>query len=144
MSSAASRLFGRPADRELALGFALGTMGMIAFSFRLPATKLAVRSTDAVLVGLGRALLALPLAAIALWLLGAGLPPRSHLGRLGLVMLGVVFGFPLFTALALHHVSSAHGAVVVGLLSITTAAVAVIRGGGRPSAPSGALHSPAH
>jgi drug/metabolite transporter (DMT)-like permease len=45
-----------------------------------------------------------------------------------------VFGFPLFTALALHHVSSAHGAVVVGLLSITTAAVAVIRGGERPSA----------
>ena len=46
--------------------------------------------------------------------------------------LGVVIGFPLLTALALQHVSSAHSIVFIGLLPMSTALFAVIRGGERP------------
>jgi len=49
------------------------------------------------------------------------------------VVLGVVIGFPLFTAFALEELTSAHGAVIVGLLPAATAAMAVVRAGERPS-----------
>jgi drug/metabolite transporter (DMT)-like permease len=48
------------------------------------------------------------------------------------VALGVVIGFPLLTALALRHVSSAHAIVFVGLLPLATALFAVLRAGERP------------
>jgi drug/metabolite transporter (DMT)-like permease len=53
--------------------------------------------------------------------------------RLGLVALGVVFGFPLLSAFALRSLTSAHSAVVVGLLPAATAVTAVARAGERPS-----------
>jgi drug/metabolite transporter (DMT)-like permease len=72
-------------------------------------------------------------AALLLVLLRGPRPTRSQLLRLGLVALGVVFGFPLFTALALRELTSAHSAVVVGLLPAATAVAAVVRAGERPS-----------
>jgi drug/metabolite transporter (DMT)-like permease len=42
-------------------------------------------------------------------------------------------GFPIFTSLALRHLSSAHASVIVGVLPAATAAMAVVRGGERPS-----------
>jgi drug/metabolite transporter (DMT)-like permease len=54
--------------------------------------------------------------------------------RLGVVALGVVFGFPLLSALALRSLTSAHSAVIVGLLPAATAVMAVARAGERPSA----------
>jgi len=44
----------------------------------------------------------------------------------------VVIGFPLLTALALRHVTSAHSIIFVGLLPLCTAVFAVLRGGERP------------
>ena len=49
-----------------------------------------------------------------------------------IVALGVVVGFPLLTALALQHVTSAHSIVFVGLLPLATAVFGVLRGGERP------------
>lgn len=43
--------------------------------------------------------------------------------------LGVVVGFPLFTALALQYMNAAHSIVFVSLLPLTTAIFAVVRGG---------------
>jgi drug/metabolite transporter (DMT)-like permease len=48
------------------------------------------------------------------------------------VALGVVVGFPLLTALALQHVTSAHSMVFIGLLPLATAIFGVVRGGERP------------
>jgi drug/metabolite transporter (DMT)-like permease len=61
------------------------------------------------------------------------LPDRATLRRLGLVALGVVFGFPLLSALALRELTAAHSAVIVGLLPAATAVMAVARAGERPS-----------
>ena len=54
---------------------------------------------------------------------------------LAIVALGVVIGFPLLTALALKHVTSAHAIVFVGLLPLATALFGVWRGGERPRLP---------
>lgn len=44
----------------------------------------------------------------------------------------MVVGFPLLTALALQHVTSAHSIVFIGLLPLATAIFGVLRGGERP------------
>ena len=44
----------------------------------------------------------------------------------------MVVGFPLLTALALRHASSAHTIVFLGLLPLSTAVFGVLRGGERP------------
>ena len=59
-------------------------------------------------------------------------PARGDLLPLAIVALGVVVGFPLLTALALQHVTSAHSIVFVGLLPLATAIFGVLRGGERP------------
>jgi drug/metabolite transporter (DMT)-like permease len=51
---------------------------------------------------------------------------------LAVVALGCVVGFPLLTALALRHVTSAHSIVFIGLLPLCTAIFAVVRAGERP------------
>jgi drug/metabolite transporter (DMT)-like permease len=73
------------------------------------------------------------LAAALLAALRQPRPTRSQAWRLALVSLGVVLGFPLFTALALRELESAHGAVIVGLLPAATAVLAVARAGETPS-----------
>ena len=60
------------------------------------------------------------------------LPARRHWPGLAGVALGCGIGFGALSALALHLTSSAHGAVVIGLLPAATAVVAVIRVGDRP------------
>jgi drug/metabolite transporter (DMT)-like permease len=111
----------------------LGFLGVLAFSFTLPATRVAVGELDPTFVGIGReAVAALP-AALILLATRAPLPTRSQLARLGLVSLGVVFGWPLFSALALQDLTSAHSAVIVGVLPAATAVAAVLRAGERPS-----------
>ncbi|MNI34195.1 EamA-like transporter family protein [compost metagenome] len=51
---------------------------------------------------------------------------------IAIVALGAVIGFPLLSALALKHITSAHSLVFLGLLPIVTASFAVLRGGERP------------
>ena len=72
------------------------------------------------------------LALGLLLLFGEKRPTRLDLASLIVVALGVVVGFPLLTALALQHVTSAHSIVFIGLLPLSTAIFGVLRGGERP------------
>jgi len=72
------------------------------------------------------------LAAALLWLFRERRPARDQWWPLLIVALGVVLGFPLLTALALQHVTSAHSIVFVGLLPLATAIFGVLRGGEHP------------
>ncbi len=112
----------------------LGLLGVLGFSFTLPATRVAVDGLDPVFVGLGRAAVAALPAALLLALWRERLPARATLARLAVVALGVVFGFPLLSAFALRELTAAHSAVIVGLLPAATAVMAVARAGERPSA----------
>ncbi|HTT69941.1 MAG TPA: DMT family transporter [Anaeromyxobacteraceae bacterium] len=123
----------RPGAPPSGSGLVLGALGVLAFSFTLPATRLAVADLDGAVVGLGRAVVAAALAAVTLAVRGEPFPRRAHWPRLAVVSLGVVVGFPLFSALALRNVPASHGAVIVGLLPAATAVMAALRAGERPS-----------
>ncbi|KUN84983.1 hypothetical protein AQJ66_15115 [Streptomyces bungoensis] len=80
-----------------------------------------------------RSVLAALVAGSCLLALRVPLPERRHLPGLAVVGAGVVLGFPLLTTLALRTSSTAHAAVVVGLLPLTTAACSALRTGHRPT-----------
>jgi drug/metabolite transporter (DMT)-like permease len=111
----------------------LGFLGVLAFSFTLPATRVAVEQLDPTFVGIGREAFAAVLAGLILLLTRASFPSRAQLRRLAIVAFGVVFGWPLFTAIALQGLTSAHSAVIVGILPAATAVAAVLRAGERPT-----------
>lgn len=114
-------------------GWVLGSLGVASFSLTLPATRLADPAFGALTVGVGRAVLAAALAAVVLRVRGEPLVMAALNARLAVVAAGVVVGFPLLTAFALRNVSSAHAAVVSGLLPAATAGMAVVRARERPS-----------
>jgi drug/metabolite transporter (DMT)-like permease len=109
-----------------------GMAGMLIFSASLPATRVAVEALDPWFVTAGRALIGGLLASGALLVLRAPLPARSDWRDLVLTALGVVVGFPLFSALALRFVPSSHALPFIGLLPLATAGFAVLIGQDRP------------
>ncbi|TNC10888.1 DMT family transporter [Methylobacterium terricola] len=115
-------------------GWGSGLLGVVIFSGSLPATRVAVGGFSPLFLTSARAVIAAILGAGLLWGLRQTRPARSDLASLGIVALGVVVGFPLLTALALQHVTSAHSIVFIGLLPLATALFAVLRGGERPRA----------
>lgn len=114
------------------LGFVLGFIGVAIFAGSLPATRLAVMHLDAWFVTSARAAIAGLCALALLVVMRRPLPPKAAYPRLLLIILGVVFGFPFFTALAMQNVPAAHGGVVLGVLPLATAAAAVVIAGERP------------
>ncbi|MBX3537297.1 MAG: DMT family transporter [Chelatococcus sp.] len=117
---------------ETARGWMNGLVGVVIFSGSLPATRVAVMQFDPVFLTVARAAIAGLLALCLLVVFKERRPSRQDLVSLAIVAVGVVVGFPLLTALALQHVTSAHSIVFVGLLPLATAIFAVIRGGERP------------
>ena len=114
-------------------GAALGALGILGFSFSLPATRLAVADLDPWFIAFGRAAVAAVLAAAYLRATHAPRPTRPQARSLVIVAAGVVVGFPLFTSHALQTQTAAHGAVVIAFLPAATAVAAVMRAGERPS-----------
>jgi drug/metabolite transporter (DMT)-like permease len=113
-------------------GWLNGLLGVLIFSGSLPATRLAVSGFDPVFLTLARASIAGVLAVSLLLLFRQPRPTRNQFGSLAIVAIGVVVGFPLLTALALQHVTSAHSIVFIGLLPLMTAIFGVLRAGERP------------
>lgn len=113
-------------------GWINGFVGMLIFSGSLPATRVAVMQLDPLFLTVARGAIAGTLAVALLLLFRQKRPAPRDLWALAVVALGVVVGFPLLTALALKHVTSAHSVVFIGLLPLSTAIFGVIRGGDRP------------
>ena len=126
-------------------GLWLGLLGVTIFAVTLPMTKLAVgTAADPQLspwfITFGRAAVAGLLSILyllrqyiyslepdyALKNATFKLPSLSEWGLLAFTACGVVVGFPLFMSLALQYVPSTHGAVVTGLLPLTTAVIAAL------------------
>ncbi|HEY5818385.1 MAG TPA: DMT family transporter [Mesorhizobium sp.] len=113
-------------------GWGSGLLGVIIFSGSLPATRIAVGDFTPLFLTSARAVIAGVLAAALLLMLRQPRPSRSDLASLAIVAFGVVVGFPLLTAFALQHITSAHSIVFIGLLPLATAIFGVLRGGERP------------
>ncbi|MFI7634495.1 DMT family transporter [Nonomuraea sp. NPDC049400] len=115
-------------------GTALAFLGVLAFSGSLPATVYAMQGVNPWLVAIGRAAVA---GAVALVCLKATknqlIPPKHEWPAYALISLGVVFGFPVFSGLALAMgASTSHSAVVIALLPAATAVFAVLKAAERP------------
>ena len=117
---------------KTASGWVNGFVGVLIFSGSLPATRVAVMDFDPTFVTSARAAIAGLLGLAMLLLFRQKRPERGDLLSLVIVALGVVVGFPLLTALALKHVTSAHSIIFIGLLPLATAIFGVLRGGDRP------------
>ncbi len=120
-------------------GLALGLLGVLVFALTLPMTRLATGTPEApqlpgLYIAVGRAVVAALLSALFLLALRAPLPRRADWKPLALVALGVVFGFPICTSIAMRHVEAVHASVIVGVLPLATAAVGALLQRQRPSA----------
>lgn len=113
-------------------GWWSGLIGVIIFSGSLPATRVAVAGFTPLFLTSARAVIAALLGAALLFVLGQKRPAANDVVPLAVVALGVVVGFPLLTALALEHITSARSIVFIGLLPLATALFGVVRGGERP------------
>ena len=129
-------------------GLWLGLLGVTLFAVTLPMTKLAVGTLAEPqltpwFITFGRAAVAGLLSILYLtWQYSRRLEPdlpsktsnnqvwklpsAAEWGLLAFTACGVVVGFPLFMSLALQYVPSTHGAVVTGLLPLTTAVIAAL------------------
>ncbi len=115
-----------------ATGLRWGLLGVAAFSFTVPFTRVAVGGLSPLFIGSGRAVVASILAAFALMLARQRLPRGRQWARLAVVAAGIVVGFPLLTSFALTTTPASHGAVVIALLPAATATAAVLRGREHP------------
>ena len=122
-----------PQSQKEWTGFIYGFLGVLIFSLTLPATRLAVSGFDPVFVGLGRAIVAAGLSLILLVATRQTIPPLRSLPNFCLVVAGVVVGFPLLSAIAMRDAPASYGAVITGLLPLSTALGGVWRAGERPS-----------
>ncbi|GHB46959.1 transporter [Pseudovibrio japonicus] len=113
-------------------GWGNGLLGVIIFSGSLPATRAAVGGFDPIFLTSIRATIAALLGILFLGLLRQPLPKPQDIVSLVIVAVGVVIGFPLLSALALTQMTAAQSLVLMGVLPVSTAIFAVLRGGERP------------
>jgi drug/metabolite transporter (DMT)-like permease len=119
-------------------GLWLGFVGVAIFALTLPMTRMAVGTPDAPLmsglfIAMGRAAVAAALSAAFLLATRAPWPRREDWWPLVITSGGVVFGFPLFTSIAMRHVEAVHASVIVGVLPLATALVGALLHRQRPS-----------
>ncbi|WP_354637952.1 DMT family transporter [Kitasatospora camelliae] len=119
--------------RSIAVGgIALAALAVLCFSFSFPATAWTLNGFGPWTATGLRGVLAAVLAGACLAARRVPLPRRADWPGLLVVAGGCVIGFPLLTTLALQTSSTAHSAVVIGLLPLATAAHAALRNGARP------------
>ena len=126
------------AQASIKKGLWLGLLGIVIFSVTLPMTRLAVGTPDApqmsgLFIAMGRAVVAAGLSALFLLATKANLPARKDWLPLMITAGGIVFGFPLFTSIAMRYVEAMHASVIVGVLPLATAAVGALLHRQRPS-----------
>ena len=118
--------------RELS-GLASGLVGVVIFGLTLPMTHIALAGFDRYFIGIGRAIPAALLAALILAITRQPVPSLENWGRLAVVSIGCIFGFPLFVTAAMEQVPAAHGGVILAVLPLATAMAGALMDGERPS-----------
>ncbi|MEV0284178.1 DMT family transporter [Kribbella sp. NPDC050820] len=117
---------GREAVSTPRAGTVAALLGVASFSLSAPATVWATQGMGPWTATGVRGLLAGVLAIALLAGLRVPWPRREDLRGLLVVTGGCVIGFPLLSALALQTATTAHTAVVTGLLPIATASAAAL------------------
>lgn len=120
--------------KKTSIAWLNGMLGVIIFSGSLPATRVAVAGFDPYFLTAARAGIAGMLGLVLLLLMQSPRPRISDLRALMASAVGVVVGFPLFSAMALQYITAGRSLVFIGLLPLATAIFGVVRGGESPRA----------
>ena len=118
---------------ETTRGYIWGLFGVGIFSLTLPFSHLAVKEFDPLFISIGRTVLAACLAAPILVLTRQAWPDVADLKQMFFVVLGVIFGFPILSTIAMKTAPASHRSVVLALLPLGTAIMSTIFAGERPS-----------
>lgn len=114
-----------------AVGMALGLIGVTIFGATLPMTHIALGGFSPFFITFGRAVIASTAAGLTVLLLGKRWPKGQ-----GAMLIGagicVVYGFPIFSSIAMQTIPASHGGVVLGLLPLLTSIFAAAVDGERP------------
>ncbi len=107
-------------------GFLLGFIGVVIFSLTLPITRhLAQSDFTSLEIGFGRGFLAGIASLFILLFKGQfkseHLPSKSDLRKLMITAVGVVFAFPIFTAIAMQSIPAGNGGIVLAAVPLSTA-----------------------
>jgi drug/metabolite transporter (DMT)-like permease len=114
-------------------GFLYGFIAVLGFGLTLPISKELLQYFNPFFIAFGRAGIAGILAIVFLLTWGKKLPDLRQFKQLIIVALGVVIGFPLFSTIAMQSIPASHGAVMLGLLPLSTASIGVLLTQERPS-----------
>lgn len=113
-------------------GWIFGALGVVVFSCSMPATQAALLGFSALFLTVARAALAGCVALGILVVFPQTRPTGQGFISLSIVMVGVVLGFPLLSALALQHINAAQAQIFIAVLPLFTACFGVFRAGERP------------
>ena len=108
-------------------GMLIGLIGISMFSLTLPFTQMAVKEMSPFFVAFSRATIAGFCALILLILGKYKLPTKNQIKRLIIIAIGIVYGFPIFTSMAMTTLPSSHSGIVLGILPLTMSVLAAIR-----------------
>lgn len=118
-------------SNQVTRGMLIGFLGIAMFSFTLPMTRYALRYVDALLLSWSRAVVAGVVAALILWAMRQRRPDGREFKLLIGAIVGIVIGWPTLSSLSMKYAPAAHGAVLNGLLPISTAIMGAYLGGER-------------
>lgn len=114
-----------------AMGMILGMIGVTIFGATLPMTHIALGGFSPFFITFGRAVIASVAAGLLLLVLRRSFPKGQ-----GAMLLGagicVVYGFPIFSSIAMQTIPASHGGVILGLLPLLTSIFAALVDGERP------------
>ena len=107
-------------------GFLLGFIGVLIFSLTLPITRhLTQVDFTSLEIGFGRGFLAGIASVLILLFKGQfkteNLPSKTDLRKLIIAAIGVVFAFPIFTAIAMQTIPAGNGGIVLAAVPLSTA-----------------------
>ena len=108
-------------------GMLIGLIGISMFSLTLPFTQMAVKEMSPFFVAFSRATIAGFCALILLILGKYKLPTKNQIIKLIIIAIGIVYGFPIFTSMAMTTLPSSHSGIVLGILPLTMSVLAAIR-----------------
>ncbi len=113
-------------NSRVAQGMVIGFLGIAMFSLTLPFTRYTIQFADPLLLAWGRAVVAGIAAGICLLVMRQRRPTPSEFKAVCLAIIGIVFGWPTLSSISMKYAPAAHGAVINGLLPISTAVVGAI------------------
>lgn len=122
MSSRSFSLMSSQLDKSSELkSYMLGTLSVAAFALTLPASKQLTGSLSGLDIGIFRSLIAAMAACVLIIVVRPPFPSKKQLRKLLLTSLGIVYGFPVLTAVGMKYVPVSHGAIVLAALPFATA-----------------------